>query len=179
MRREVVDRRLRRFRDAFHEFFLCDAPPAFALVRVDHALADAAVHTADADVLVRAAEAAHRVAFEMRQNEERVIARHVVADGHFRICPCARQMERNGRRPSRRQDSHVPLSNLSFLQIHAMCSRTALTIRSSPFWRMARGIARLRRMKPCALSTKRASPPSRRTPALFAMKSGMFSTSPR
>jgi len=35
-------------------------------------------------LLVRAAEAAHRVAFEMRQDQQRIVARHMVADRHLR-----------------------------------------------------------------------------------------------
>lgn len=48
----------------------------------------AAVSAADADVLVRVAEATHRMAFEVCEHDKRVIAQHVVADAD-RIKPFA------------------------------------------------------------------------------------------
>ena len=51
---------------------------------MDVALADASVRAADADVLVRAAEAAHHVTLEVRQNQQRVIVQHGLADVHLR-----------------------------------------------------------------------------------------------
>ena len=48
----------------------------------------AAVSAADADVLVRVAEATHRMAFEVCEHDKRVIAQHVAADAD-RIKPFA------------------------------------------------------------------------------------------
>lgn len=55
---------------------------------MDLCLAAAGVSASDADVLVRAAEATHRMAFEVCEHDKRVMAQHVVADSD-RIKPFA------------------------------------------------------------------------------------------
>ena len=51
---------------------------------MDHLLADTAIRAADADVLVGATEAAHRVALEVREHEQRIVIQEMRADGHLR-----------------------------------------------------------------------------------------------
>ena len=75
---EVVDTCLGRFGHAFHEFLLLDVPLVIlAGCRVNSCLADASVSTADADVLVRAAETALRVSLEMGECHHCVVVRQV------------------------------------------------------------------------------------------------------
>ena len=82
---EEVNGSLGGFCDALHELLLRDIP----LVRlarggVDPCLADAAVRTADADVLVGAAEAALHVTLEMGQGQHGVVVQQIFAHGHLR-----------------------------------------------------------------------------------------------
>ena len=79
--REVVDGGLGALGDALHQLLLRDIVGAFG--RVDLLLADAPVGTADADVLVAAAEATHGVALEVGQHQERVIVQHALAHVHL------------------------------------------------------------------------------------------------
>lgn len=79
---EVVDDRLRRFRHTLLKFVL-RASPLLTVFRVDHRFADLAVGAADADILQRAAVAAHRVAFEVRVNDHRIIIKDALAHRHL------------------------------------------------------------------------------------------------
>ena len=80
----MVYRRLRRLRNALHEHFLTHSPLLGFGARMDHLLADAAVRAADADVLVGATEAAHRMPLEVREHEQRVVIQEMRANGHLR-----------------------------------------------------------------------------------------------
>ncbi len=82
---KVVDNRLGGLCHALHQLFLCNAPHVVRTrYRVDLSLADAAVRTADTDILVRAAKTAHHMSLEMRQHEQRIIVEDVLAHMHFR-----------------------------------------------------------------------------------------------
>ena len=63
-------------------------------------------------------------------------------------------------------------SQLDHSARHFCASRIAAAMRTSPVSIVLRGIAKFRRIYPAALPTNIASPPSSRTPALFAKKSG-------
>ena len=84
------------FGHALHEFFLADAPLVFAFIGVNPFLADAPVRAADADILVRAAEAAHGVPLEMGQREERIVVQKILADGHLLEPLAVRHGEQRG-----------------------------------------------------------------------------------
>ena len=83
VRREMIDGGFGRFRHAFHEFFFRDAPLAVGVSFMNPFFADFAVRAADADIFIRAAEASHRVAFEMREDDEGIVIQKPFADGHF------------------------------------------------------------------------------------------------
>ena len=78
---EVVDGSLGGLGDALHEFFFGNAPQVVGTFpRVYPGLSDAAVGTADADVLVAAAESSHRMALEVRQGHHRIVVEKILSD---------------------------------------------------------------------------------------------------
>ncbi len=79
---EVVNCCLGGFGDALHEVFFPDGPLILAFIGVDHLLADAAVGTADADVLVGAAKAALDMALEVGQSDQGIIVEHMASNTH-------------------------------------------------------------------------------------------------
>lgn len=80
---EEVDDSLGGFGHSLHEGLLADAPLVLGVgVGVYPGLADTAVGTTDADILVAAAEAADAVALEVREGHERVVAGEVRTDRH-------------------------------------------------------------------------------------------------
>ena len=81
---EEVDGRLRRFGHTLHELLLLDVPLVGLPRRgVDHGLADAAVGTTDADVLVRTSEAALGMALEVSQGNQRIVVSQGLAHRHL------------------------------------------------------------------------------------------------
>ena len=81
---EEVDGCLGRFGYALHQLFFGDGPQIVrARHGVDFSFADAAVGAANAQVLIRSAEAAHGVALEVGKREHRVVVQHMGAHVHF------------------------------------------------------------------------------------------------
>ena len=84
MTTKIVDGGLGGFCHAFHEFFLDDVPLVVLVRRgMDPCLADASVSTADADVLVRTAEATIGVSLEMGQRYHCVVVGQMAAHRHL------------------------------------------------------------------------------------------------
>ena len=79
---EEINCRLGGFGNLFHQFFF-DNTPVIAVLGMDHTLADPAVGTADADVLVSTAETAHGMSLEVRQGKQGIIVCHVGAVRHM------------------------------------------------------------------------------------------------
>ena len=81
---KMVDNGLCRFRHSLHEFLLGDIPLVVLSGRgMNPCLADPAVGTADADILIAASETALRMSFEMCQHDKRIVIGKMAPDGHF------------------------------------------------------------------------------------------------
>ena len=100
----MIHDRLAGFRDPLHELFFTNGPLIFARIGMDHGFTNAAVSTADTDVLVGAAKAALRMTFEMGENHKRIIVQQIFSDAHV-LEPLA-AMNRQVRRSVRIHDIH-------------------------------------------------------------------------